>query len=85
MKNDILKKYSFYGISTALLTPFIGEKIDYYSLEKIVTANIRAGVCAFVLFGSTSEHFSLTDDEKKQINNVFGGRKACRFLHAFCL
>lgn len=67
MKNDILKKYGFYGISTALLTPFIGQKIDYYSLEKVVASNIRAGVCAFVLFGSTGEHFSLTDDEKKQI------------------
>lgn len=67
MKNQTLKKYGLYGISTALLTPFNRQKIDFVSLEKTVKTNLMAGVCSFVLFGSTGEHFSLTQDEKKEI------------------
>lgn len=74
-KNEKLKKqkfdnFPFKGIYTALATPFSRadeNKIDYDALEKIIKAQLSAKIDGLVLFGSTGEHFSLTETEKKDV------------------
>lgn len=43
----------------------INDELDLDALEKIVNAQICGKVDGLVLFGSTGEHFSLTESEKK--------------------
>lgn len=57
----------FHGNSTALVTPFRDGKPDLSAIEKIAQKNMQANVSALFLFGSTGEHFSLTDAEKRII------------------
>ena len=53
----------FLGLSTAIITPFNGGKIDFESFEKIMDRQITAGVNAIVVAGSTGEKSTLTYDE----------------------
>lgn len=55
----------FSGVFTALATPFKNGKPDVDVLEKLISAQLAARVDGLVLFGSTGEHFSLTESEKK--------------------
>ncbi len=48
---------------TALPTPFLNNKIDYDSVKKLVNFQIRHGVEAIVLAGSTGEIHSLSLEE----------------------
>ena len=69
-KKAKFKNFPFFGINTALATPFLKEdenKIDFSALEKILKDQTAAGVNGIVLFGSTGEHFSLTENEKKDL------------------
>ena len=78
LKKKKFCEFPFKGIYTALATPFLPcdesknerffeNKIDYDALEKIVRAQISAKIDGLVLFGSTGEHFSLTENEKKNL------------------
>lgn len=59
MKNPV-----FTGVCTALVTPFLGDQINYPMAEQLVKRQIDAGISAIVLAGTTGESATLTDEEK---------------------
>lgn len=59
-----MKEPLFTGVCTALVTPFLNDLINYPMLEVLLKRQIRAGVQAIVLAGTTGEAPTLSDDEK---------------------
>jgi len=58
----------FQGIYTALVTPFDKEgKIHFPSLEKLLFAQLSAGVDGFVFLGTTGEAATLTLQERQEV------------------
>lgn len=62
-----MKNILFRGLCTALVTPFIGEQINYPMLEVLIRRQIQAGVQAIVLAGTTGESPTLSDEEKLEL------------------
>ncbi len=57
----------FTGVSTALVTPFLNGKVNYPMMEQLLARQIRAGVSAVVVAGTTGEASTLTDMEKIEL------------------
>lgn len=55
------------GVITALVTPFQNDHVDMISLEKLVQAQVKAGVDGFVINGTTGESPTLTGNERREI------------------
>ncbi len=62
-----MKNVLFRGLCTALVTPFIGGQINYPMLEVLIRRQIKAGVKAIVLAGTTGESPTLSDEEKLEL------------------
>ena len=62
-----MKKPIFTGVCTALVTPFLDNKINYPLVTQLLRAQISAGVSAVVLSGTTGEAPTLSDMEKIQL------------------
>lgn len=62
MKNPV-----FTGVCTALVTPFLENKINYPLVEQLLRRQIDAGVRAVVLSGTTGESPTLSDAEKFEL------------------
>lgn len=62
MKNPLFK-----GVSTALVTPFLQEKVNYPMLELLIHRQIDAGIRSVVLCGTTGEAPTLSDTEKMEM------------------
>lgn len=75
MKNPI-----FTGVCTALVTPFLGGKINYPMLEQLLRRQIDAGIRAVVISGTTGESPTLSDSEKLELF-----RRAKKFAGDNCL
>src|SRR5256886_9427713 len=58
----------FSGTFTAVVTPFRNGDVDFAAFEKLVEAQIAAGITGLVAVGTTGESPTLTHDEKQQIN-----------------
>ncbi len=54
----------FYGICTALITPFRDGEIDYRALDELLEAQIEGGVSALCILGTTGEAVTLSDGER---------------------
>lgn len=54
------------SVITAMPTPFLHDKIDYSSLERLLDKQIRAKVSAVVLFGSTGEGANIEYNEYEE-------------------
>lgn len=68
----------FSGVCTALITPFIGNQVNYPMLERLLQRQMDAGVSAVVLCGTTGESPTLSDEEKMEIfrrGKAFAGDK----------
>ena len=59
-----MKNVVFSGVCTALVTPFLDDKINYPLMERLLRRQIDAGVDAVVLSGTTGESPTLSDSEK---------------------
>lgn len=62
-----MKKPFFSGACTALVTPFLGESVNYPMLEQLIKRQVDAGIPAVVLCGTTGESPTLSDCEKLEI------------------
>jgi len=58
-----LKKSIFTGAATAIITPFKNGVIDYDSFGKIIEFQIKGGIDAIVVAGTTGEAATLTHEE----------------------
>ena len=57
----------FKGACTALVTPFLGDKVNYPMLEQLIRRQINAGIGAVVIAGTTGESATLSDEEKIEL------------------
>ena len=62
-----MKKPLFTGACTALVTPFLGDQVNYPMMEQLLRRQIDAGIEAVVLCGTTGESPTLSDTEKLEI------------------
>lgn len=69
-----MKKPLFTGACTALVTPFLDDRINYPMLELLLRRQIDAGIRAVVICGTTGEAPTLSDTEKLEL---FRRAKAC--------
>ena len=57
----------FTGVCTALVTPFLGSKINYPILQQLIRRQEDAGIHTLVLAGTTGEAPTLSDREKLEL------------------
>jgi 4-hydroxy-tetrahydrodipicolinate synthase len=57
----------FRGTFTAVVTPFRNGDVDFAAFEKLVEAQIAAGITGLVAVGTTGESPTLTYDEKHEV------------------
>ncbi len=61
------KSLIFRGVATALATPFDENGIDYLAFAKMIDFQLKNGVDALVVCGTTGESSTLSDAEKREI------------------
>ena len=67
----------FTGVFTALATPMkTSGEVDYSALERLLVAQLKAGVHGIVLLGTTAETPTLSAQEKEEILNFCTARLA---------
>lgn len=59
-----MKTPIFTGVATALITPFRNRSIDFEAFGTIIDNQLKAGINALVICGTTGEASTLTDDEQ---------------------
>ena len=57
----------FRGVCTALVTPFLDNKVNYPMLNQLLKRQMDAGIHAIVICGTTGEAPTLSDDEKIEL------------------
>lgn len=57
----------FKGTATAIITPFTEDGVDFIALEAILDDQLKNGVDAVVVLGTTGEPATMTQDEKKAV------------------
>lgn len=62
-----MTKPLFTGACTALVTPFLEDKVNYPMLEQLLRRQIDAGIRAVVICGTTGEAPTLSDEEKIEL------------------
>lgn len=62
-----MSKPFFTGTCTALVTPFLEEKVNYPMMEQLLRRQYDAGIHTVVICGTTGESATLTDSEKLEL------------------
>ena len=62
-----MKKPLFTGVCTALVTPFLENKVNYPMMDMLLRRQMDAGINAVVVAGTTGEAPTLSDDEKREL------------------
>ena len=62
-----MKKPIFTGVCTALVTPFLGERLNGPLLRQLIRRQQTAGIDALVICGTTGESATLSDEEKLEL------------------
>jgi len=62
-----MKKPLFTGVCTALVTPFLDDRVNYPMLEQLLRRQIDAGIRAVVICGTTGEAPTLSDQERLEL------------------
>ena len=72
----------FRGTFTALVTPFRDDAIDASAFEKLIEAQIAAGIAGIVAVGTTGESPTLSHEEREQVIRlaVTAANKRCQVL-----
>lgn len=65
-----MKKPVFTGVCTALVTPFLEEKLNAPMLRQLIRRQEKAGIDALVICGTTGESAALSDPEKLTLFQV---------------
>lgn len=77
-----MKEPFFTGACTALVTPFLDDRINYPMLERLLRRQLDAGIEAVVICGTTGEAPTLSDAEKLELfsraKHYTGG--ACKII-----
>lgn len=60
-----MKKEIFMGVGTAIATPFTEDGINYDAFDNLLDDQIRAGVSAVIVCGTTGESATMGEEEKK--------------------
>ena len=55
----------FKGVGTAIVTPFLDDSVDYEEYGKLLENQIKAGVNAIIVCGTTGESATMSEEEKK--------------------
>ncbi len=58
-----MKKAPFVGSGVAIITPFIGDKINFDALGQIIEDQISGGTDAIIICGTTGEASTMPDEE----------------------
>ena len=61
-----MKKIIFKGCGTAIITPFDENGINFEEFRKMIEFQIREGVDAIVVCGTTGETATMSTEEKKE-------------------
>jgi len=61
-----MKKPIFEGMATAIITPITENGIDYEAFKKLIDWQIKEGINAIVVCGTTGESSTLTDEEHRE-------------------
>lgn len=62
-----MKMPLFTGTCTALVTPFLENRVNYPMMEVLLKRQIDSGIQAIVVCGTTGESATLSDEEKLEI------------------
>ena len=62
-----MKEPLFTGVCTALVTPFLGGRVNYPMMEQLLARQIESGITTVVLAGTTGEAPTLSDGEKLEL------------------
>lgn len=62
-----MNKEIFTGVCTALVTPFLEDKVNYPMMDQLLLRQMEAGVKAVVISGTTGESPTLSDEEKIEL------------------
>ena len=62
-----MKKTVFTGAATAIITPFVGNEVDYEQFGRLIEWQITQGIDAIVACGTTGEGSTLTDEEHRGV------------------
>ena len=62
-----MKSTLFTGACTALVTPFLGDQINYPMMEMLLQRQRESGIDAVVIAGTTGESPTLSDKEKLEL------------------
>ena len=62
-----MEKPLFTGACTALVTPFLDDKVNYPMMEQLLRRQLDAGIHAVVICGTTGEAPTLSDEEKLEM------------------
>ena len=63
-KGYFMKTTIFTGAATALITPFRNREVDYEAFAQLIDDQLKVGIDALVICGTTGEASTLTDDEQ---------------------
>lgn len=56
----------FHGTATAMITPFVGDKIDFEAFGRMIEYQIQGGTDVLVVLGTTGEPATMTEEEKEE-------------------
>ena len=62
-----MKKTIFEGCGTAIVTPFTKDGINFEEFKKLIEFQIKNGVDAIIVCGTTGESATMTTEEKKEM------------------
>lgn len=65
-----MKKILFKGCGTAIVTPFTENGINFSEFKKLLEFQIKEGVNAIIVCGTTGESSTMTLEEKNKQSNL---------------